>query len=239
MGMRLVIGATALVFWAGTGLCAETHPAPDHRRTLAMTGEGTVPLPTEFAVVDSTIRTTSRKAGDALRENRDTVAAVTAALRQMGIADGDVKVVNFLLMPNRAPFDAKSDASDKTVSYTVFNEVKVSLNDISKSGSVMDALIENGAYYNANVNFGPKDFDAQVAEARALAARDARGRAEICARELGLTLGPVISVRENGNPDDADTGPVTAVSNKKILPTRIDAPDQSYTMTVTVVWELR
>jgi uncharacterized protein YggE len=218
-----------------------------------MTGEGPVSITPDQAVATGTVATHARRAGDALAENREIVTRVTAALKQNGIADRDVKVVNFHLYPQHPPYDPKTGQSSKIIGYEVSNVVMVTIGDIAKAGAALDTLIESGAIDNTDVSFGFKDEHAIRTQARAAAAKDARERADIYARELGTELGAVISVREGSRPVSLQDVGGDAVESVVVTGSRVpeaglyssspvtavSPTDQTINAQVTVVWALK
>ena len=69
----------------------------------------------------------------------------------------------------------------------------------SKLGAALDALVAAGANQMNGVNFAIQDTAPLLAEARAEAVADAKAKAETYAKAAGVSLGPILSISENGN----------------------------------------
>ena len=67
---------------------------------------------------------------------------------------------------------------------------------IDSLGAVIDALAKAGANRLQGVSFDVADPGRTSTRAREQAVADARARAELYARAAGVTLGPVVSIRE-------------------------------------------
>jgi uncharacterized protein YggE len=74
--------------------------------------------------------------------------------------------------------------------------VTVRLRDVGGLGSVVDSLAKAGANRLYGIGFELADPKTALATAREDAVADARARAELYARAAGVTLGPVLSIRE-------------------------------------------
>ena len=83
--------------------------------------------------------------------------------------------------------------------YQVTNQVKCGWRISASWAPALDALVAAGANQINGMNFSIHDPAALLAEARAEAVADARAKAETYAKAAGVTLGPILSISENGN----------------------------------------
>ncbi len=74
--------------------------------------------------------------------------------------------------------------------------MSVLLEDVSKLGTALDALVTSGSNQMNGINFSIRDTAPMLAKARADAIADARTRAETYAKAAGVALGPIQSISE-------------------------------------------
>ena len=230
----------------------EGTPQTTPARYVVMVGEGEVTAMPDTAVVSGGVVTKARTAGDALHDNNGAMAKVFVALKALGVTDKQIATSSIRFQPVYPPYDPKTGQSTKVIGYQVSNNVQVTLNDLSRAGDVLDALIENGANDSATIGFEIKDRAALEEKARAEAAKDALKRAQIYAREVSAELGAVRSIREGYHSDSGDdlesvevTGYRAAVASPPPPPPppppgmMVQAGEQTIFATVTVVWALK
>lgn len=233
-------------FWMLAGLLTALMPAAlsaapaTTPRTIVMTGQGSIAVIPDQATVTGGVISQAGAASDAVAANAETMNRVMAALKQMGIPDKDIHTTRFDLEPQYVSEDDKSGQPRRIAGYDATNGVSVRFDDVTRAGSILDALIRAGANQSVNVDFEVKDQKPALAEARRMAAKDALQRAQTYVSALGGALGPVLSVAEGGE-TTIITGsrmpraglysgsPVTAVSPS----------EQTIDAEVTIVWELK
>ena len=112
------------------------------------------------------------------------------------------------------------------------------LDDVDKSGMVIDTAIAAGVNRMNGISFLVRDSQAALDEARVLAFQQAKEKAELYAKQAGCKLGKVISIVENN-----DYYPVVRESmDMKLMAasnsTTISAGTDAITASVSVVFEL-
>lgn len=89
-------------------------------------------------------------------------------------------------------------SNPKIVGYDVSQTVEVKVRDTAKAGDTLAALGTIGVQNISGPNFMVDDEDAAKAEARGKAIEEARTKAKLLAKQLGVRLGKVVSYSENG-----------------------------------------
>jgi len=181
----LVAVGAAVVAFAGVGRPDLAGGASQPSGGITVTGTGTVqsvPDKAEFSLgVDST-GPTARKA---LAANSERMRRVLAALFAAGVAKGDVQTQ-----------DVSVSRSYPDNGYSADNTVSVTINDLAKAGSILDAATNAGA----NNVYGPtltrSDQDELQAKALRAAVDGARAKARVLADAAGVLLGSVTSITE-------------------------------------------
>lgn len=207
-------------------------------RTITMTGEGEVSAAPDEAVVSGGAITRERTASEAVAENSKIMNRVFDALYKLGIPRKAIATYGFSLDPQYPPRNDKDPQPHVIIAYEVTNGISVTLEDVTRAGGVLDALIDAGANQSAGVNFRIRNPKPLLDEARAKAGRDALERAQIYAKAVGAVLGPVRSINEGyGSISRGDMDTVIVTAAKRGTP--IEAGEQSVSATVTVVWGIK
>jgi uncharacterized protein YggE len=227
-------------FFAALALVASLSSAfgQTSSRTITMSGQGEVRAAPDMVTLSAGATSEAPTAAAALAANSARMQAVFAALKKLGVADKDMQTANFSISPQMSNGGAGNQAPHIT-GYQARNQVRVQLNDISKLGAALDALVTAGANQMNGIDFGFKDDAPLMAEARAGAVAQARAKAETYAKAAGVSLGPILSIGENGY-----QGPRPLYNMEQVVVTAsraapVAAGEESVTAQVSIVWEIR
>ena len=229
--MKSALLATLILAAGLSPALAQTAP-----HTISMSGEGQVFAPPDMVTLSAGVASEAATAAAALSANSIKMQAVFAALKKRGVADKDIQTNNFSVAPqmtNPAP-----DQARHITGYQVSNQVRVQLDGVAGLGSGLDALVGAGANQIYGVTFGIKDTSTLVSQARAKAVDDARAKAETYAKAADVSLGPILSISENGlgGPQPAFRMEQVVVTASRAAPTA--AGQESVTAQVSIVWEI-
>lgn len=168
---------------------------PPHIRT---TGEATVTVRPDRAMIDVGVVTQADTSQTAVTQNALKLEATLARLRQLLGAGADIKTISYSVTPN---YRYPREGGEPTIAgYTATNIVRVTLDDLSKVGNVIDTATQGGANQIQNLRFTLKDESTVKAQALREAAVKARASAHALASALDLTVVRVLSVVEAGSP---------------------------------------
>ena len=202
-------------------------------RTISMGGHGDVRAAPDMAQIMAGVTTNAATAAQALAANSARMKTVFAALQKLGIPDKNIQTANFSVSPQYA---SGNNEAPRLTGYQVNNEVSVRLEDVSKVGAGLDALVAAGANQMNGISFDIAAPAPLLEKARADAIADARARAETYARAAGVSLGTIISISEGGASEPPR--PMYRVLAMSAAPTPVAAGQQSVTADVSVVWEI-
>lgn len=219
-------------------LSAQAIPTDDAQHTVVMTGVGEVKAMPDEAIISAGAVTEARTASDAVSENSAIMTRVFDALAKLGVVKKQISTSGFSLEPQYPPSNDKNPQPRVIVSYTVFNSISVTVDDVSKAGEVLDALIDAGANQSAGVSFDIKNPQPLLQQARALAGADALLRAQTYAKSVGAMLGPVRSIRE-GSYSNFGGAVEDVVVTARRQATPIEAGEQGVSAAVTITWSLK
>ena len=126
------------------------------------------------------------------------------------------------------------------VAYQVSNQVSVRERKVAELGKVLDALVAAGANDVNGPTFGLDQPDAALDEARAMAMKAARARAQLYAGAAGLKVLRVVSISESGGyaPRPAPMLMARMAMADAPPPPPVEAGEVATQATVSVVFEL-
>jgi uncharacterized protein YggE len=205
-------------------------------RTLSMNGHGEVRAAPDMVSITAGVTSSAVTAGQALAANTSRMTTVFAALEKMGVPEKDIQTVNFSISSQYSNGD--NNTPRRLTGYQVNNDVSVRLNDVSRLGGALDALVSAGANQMNGISFDIREPAPLLEKARTGAIADARARAETYAKAAGVTLGPILSISEGGG--DAPRPMYKALNMVTVSASRVPvaAGEQSVTADVSVVWEI-
>ncbi len=187
--------------------------------------------------INAGVVTQAQSATDAIRQNAERMAAVRRALEQAGIAARDIQTSNVSLHPE---YRYQENQPPQLVGYRASNQVNVRFRDIAASGRILDALVAQGANQINGPMLGIDAPEAALDEARTAAIADARARADLYARALGMRVVRVLSVSE-ANAVPAPPVPVLRMqaADARGEATSIEPGEQVLSVSLTVSFELQ
>lgn len=199
----LVLLALFLAVKTWNGAFGKSQFEPTNMITVEGTGEvSVVPDVAQITFTVTESATTVKAAQDAAtKKTNDAIAAV----EKLGVEKKDVKTENYSVSPKYeypspcpagAMCAAMVSGTPKIVGYDVAQTVTVKVRNTDKAGDVLTALGGLNVQNIQGPNFMVDDEDAALAEARGKAIEEARAKAKVLAKQLGVSLGKVMSYNE-------------------------------------------
>lgn len=118
---------------------------------------------------------------------------IRAALDKVGIAARDIRTTQLTVQPRYDYVDGRSPALS---GYELGNVVEVTIRDLVRLAEVVDGSLQAGATSMDSLSFRREDPAEAERQARILAMRSARARADVLAEAGGLTIVGVSAVAE-------------------------------------------
>lgn len=166
-------------------------------RTILVTGEGeasVAPDQVEFVigidVTEAKVEASKAKSDEAMRR-------ILATAKEFKIEARDVQSDYIRIQPiqeNLYPNSAKP--GPLVYRYNARRDVRILLRDISKYDGLMAALFEGGANNLHSLQFKTSNPNKLEVDARSLALKDAKSKAEMIAQQMSLKLGRPRSIAE-------------------------------------------
>src|SRR5258705_12348745 len=200
------------------------------RASISVSGEATISVPPDLALVDGGVTSNAKSARDASDANNAAMAKVLLALKGASIEEKDYQTSRLSLQPESAPNRSTGPAT--IVGYRASNRVTIRLRDVSKVASMIDTLVGAGANDIGGINFTVSQASKLLDDAREQAIADARRKAEIYAKAAGVPLGTPLSISEGGTPV-----PITFRRMAAAAP--VAQGEETLQVTVAVSWAIK
>ncbi len=218
---------------------AQTTPAPTVMAmptTLSLTVTGEVSTAPDMATVNFGVVSQGKTAAEAMKASNVRMNAVMSALKAAGIAAKDIQTSNLQLNPQ---YNYANNQAPKLTGYEARNQVTVRVNDLDKTGPVIDAVIGAGVNQIDQIGFGLKDNGAVLDQARQKAVATLTQRAALYASATGLKLKKLLSIEEGSAPSYHPPMPVMAMrAEAKDASTPVSAGELQQSITITGTFEL-
>jgi len=185
----------ALVSSPGSTSAASTGQEPT-KRTINVSGQGTVNAVPDIAYVTIGVITENENAKVAQQDNAEEMSKVVNAILGAGISEDDIKTTNYNISPKYNYI--KETGTSVIAGYSVTNQIQVTVRDVAKVGDIIDLAASNGANMSSNISFSVSDYEKYYNEALKVAVENGKKRAETIANTIGITLGVPVTINENG-----------------------------------------
>jgi len=182
-----------LIFAAA--VAAAPGPAYAVDRLLTVTGESSVAVAPDTAVIRIGVTTLGKTAHEASEANAKQMTAVLAAIKQSGIPDRDVQTSLLSVQPQ---YDPNKGGTARLTGFQVTNRVTVRIRDVDSLPAILDRAIGAGANEMSGIEFVVSEQSRMLDQARSDAIADARRKAELYAQAAGVKVGRVVSISEEG-----------------------------------------
>lgn len=172
---------------------------------ITVTGTGEAVVVPDIAQIDFTVTEQATTVGEAQEKATTRMNAALDFLKQQGIEEKDVKTTYYSVNPRYEYSNATCaygmpcppTSAPKIIGYEASQAVQVKVRDTAKAGQVLEGLGSLGVQNINGPQFTVDDEDAVKAEAREAAITEAREKAKVLAKQLGVRLGKTVSFYEN------------------------------------------
>ena len=204
---------------------------------LDVSASGEVTRVPDLAIISAGVQTLQPTASGAIEQNATRMERVRAALKRAGIADRDIQTSSINLNPE---YRYVENQPPVLTGYRASNNVNVKFRDLKRTGTILDALVAEGANQISGPNLTIDKPEAAYDEARVKAIAAGQQRAELYARALGKRVARILSVSESGGyvpapmPYARDMAMASSAAK-----TEIDPGTQALSVTVSMSFELQ
>jgi uncharacterized protein YggE len=208
---RIIVGATILMSILSLYFVAklvneiktgEYIGAQDQANTIQVTGEGEVFAVPDIALITFSARGEGADIKTAQTKEADSINKALAYVKSAGIAEKDIKTTSYNAQPKYEFIPCKTypcqTREQKIVGYEVYQSVEIKVRNTDKSGDIVAGLGGVGITDIYGPNFSIDDEDALKADAREKAITDAREKAKVLAKQLGVRIVRISGFQESG-----------------------------------------
>jgi uncharacterized protein len=232
---RFCVAALATLAALAPAAGAEVAPPLS---SIRVTGHARLSARPDRVQIDVGVSTQAQDSRQAAADNAREAEAVIRALRQAAGPAAEVRTLSYTLSPN---YRYHPNGGEPTLTgYTALNLVQVTLDDLARTGDVIDAATGSGANRVQGIQFTLRDPDAARAEALRQAAIRARAEAQVLAAALNLRIVRVLSVEES-SPRVVPVRPFAAaarVAGAAEVPTPVESGTLDVNAEVTLTVEV-
>jgi uncharacterized protein YggE len=157
---------------------------------VAVSGEGKIKVKPDQVVVDFGVENTGKDAQEVKKLNDEKIENVLKFIKKFGIPASDFQTTNVSLNRNY-------DYDKKKYNFQASQSITITLKNISKYDELMMGLVDNGINNISNVEFKSTEIEKYKSDARKLAIKDAKKKAEDFVSVLGQKVGKALLITDN------------------------------------------
>lgn len=216
-------------------LGAPTASAATAPRYITVSAEGTVKATPDAVKLTATTSVVAATNKEALAQTSTIASVLRKALVAAGISTKDISTQNITTYPE---YKYDGNGSSTLIGYRGSQVFSVTIRAAATAGAVVDSAVAAGGDAIQINSVTPFLLNpAKAAEAaRALAVKNAKAKATSYAKLLGVKLGKVNYLTENGAP--TVSVPVFATAKAEDASTVVDLGQQDVTVSIAVQWAL-
>ncbi len=227
----LVVGPAAA---QDTGFGAPVSDSRFAASTLDVSAFGEAKAPPDMATIDLGVTGDAPTAQSALQQTSAAMQKVVAALKGAGIAPRDIQTSQVSLAPQYAYSQGQAP---KLTGYQAANRVTVTVEDLTRLGPVVDAVVNAGATNVGEIGFGLKDRGSAENYARLAAVKALDDKAALLAEAAGYHIKRLVNLTEASSAEAPPPRPVMALA-RQASATPIETGEMTVRIDVTGEFEL-
>ena len=165
-------------------------------KSIIVHGTSSITLKADYGSINLGVSTKGATVAEAQATNSETIDKVIAAIREQGVADDDIVTNSFNVYANYDYQYSKLTEGDTVSGYQVENMLMVTVRDLSKISTVLDAAMSAGANQSYGITFSSSKQAEAYDEALKAAVKDGARKAELMASTMDKTLGGLVTMEE-------------------------------------------
>ncbi len=177
------------------GQTATSAAAESKRTRVLVSGDAIVQAQPDTAILTIAVVTQAKQALDAQQQNATKSDAVARAVKTAAGAGAEVKTSGYSLQPQRV---FKEGQPPSITGFEARNSVTVTMSDLTKVGSVLDAAAQAGANDLPGIAFTLRQDRPARNKALSDATAEALSKARVIAEALGGKVVRIVEVQEDG-----------------------------------------
>ena len=214
-----------------------TANAATATRYITVSAEGTVKVAPDAVRLTATVSVVANTNKEALALANTNSAAVRKALIAAGVTTKDIATQNITVYPE---YRYENNGGSTLTGYRGSQVFSVVIRAAAKAGSIVDDVVAAAGDAVQINSVSPFVVDAAKAaeSARSVAVKNAKAKATSYAKLLGVKLGKVNYLTENGSPSISTPVFVASAKAEGDAATVVDLGQQDVTVSITIQWAL-
>jgi len=164
----------------------------DPSRSIQVSGVAVVNVTPDRALIKLGVQSNGRSAKEAQARNSATIKQVVKALKSLSIDTKDIATDWYTVEPLYTDYDSLSIKG-----YRIHNVVEITLRDVTKANDAIIAAFQAGANQVVDVQFYTSELRKYRDQARELAMKAAREKADALLSAAGSEVSCVLTINEN------------------------------------------
>lgn len=169
-----------------------THSLPrdnnrHNQQTVKVTGEATLQATPDQATITIGVQTENVDPKLAQQENAQTISDIITVLKELGIAESNIKTSDYRIDPQYNYIEGKEIFKN----YKVHHMLQIKTKDIEKVGSIIDAAVKHGANSVSNIHFSLANSESYYNQALTIALNNAYEKALTLTKAIKAPLHPI------------------------------------------------
>lgn len=177
---------------AQTPTTQATDSACDKSRSVSVSGAAVINVTPDRALIQLGVQSNGSTPDATRAENQQSIQKIISAMRALGIDAKDIATDHYIVYPIYENYDAM-----RIRGYRIDNTVSITLRKIDLADDAIINALKVGANEVQNVQFYTSELRKYRDEARDLATKAAREKAQALAAAAGSQTGCVVSISEN------------------------------------------
>jgi len=254
--------ATALYLLAAflaVELVSELHllsnPTTPPANTITVSGTGQTALAPDIAYLTFTVQNSAADVATAQAATTKQANAAISYIEGQGIAAKDVATLSYDISPQYAQTNvaipvpcnpnvgcsgsAIYQTGTKITGYQVSESIKVTVRDLTKASTLLGGLGSQNVQNVSGPDFGLSDPNAGTDAARAQAIANAKQEAQTEAKQLGVSLGRIVSFSEGGSGPYPIYAMSASTGGKAASAPDLPTGENTYSDTVSITYAIR
>jgi hypothetical protein len=157
---------------------------------ISVTGEAKIKVVPDQATISATVETKGNDAKEVKQKNDQKIEAVLKIIKKMNLAPADYRTQRVALNP-------QYDYEKKKTSYNATQTIEIIVRDLTKYDELMEGIVNQGINKIDNVVFQSSKLAQYESEARKMAMKDAKLKAEDYISVLGQKIGKAMTISDN------------------------------------------
>jgi len=230
----LGIIVVVLVIYGIIGIFSSNETTRD---TISFSATGEVTVIPDLAVINLTVTTENKDLNEAIIENSQSMNNTITFLKNNGVDSSDIKTTRYNMYPR---YEYEGEYRNRYIAgYEITQTLTIKIRDLSKVGEIISGVTENGVNNIGNIQFTVDDNQLFLEEARSIAIKNAKQKAEEISKEVGIKLGKIVGFSDNNLGINTVLEKMSFATPVADYSPIIETGESTITSSITIIYEIK